>query len=94
MLGYRLFAWFRERSATQTSHATRCDAFFRATVLALAVTGAAAIFGVVSFWMSGRIESLIGVMTHVILSGALWPTPEKLEAFLSESAENSAESDT
>ena len=91
LLGFRLFAWLRERAATETSHATHCAAFLRATLLALSVTEAAAIFGVISFWMSGRIESLIGVVMHVILSGALWPTPEKLEAFLSATEEAPAE---
>jgi hypothetical protein len=87
LLGFRTFAWLRERAATQTSHGTRCGAYLRATVLALSVTEAAAIFGVISFWMGGGIESLIGVVMHVILSGALWPTPEKLEAFLAATAQ-------
>jgi hypothetical protein len=91
LLGFRLFAWLRDRSATEISHAARCAAYLRATVLALSVTEAAAIFGVISFWIGGGLESLIGVVMHVILSGALWPTPEKIETFLSATERTPAE---
>jgi hypothetical protein len=91
LLGYRLFAWLRDRAAAETSQPARCAAYLRATVLALSVTEAAAGLGLLSFWVGGGIESLIGVVMHIILSGALWPTPEKLEAFLSATERTPAE---
>lgn len=82
LIGYRLLAWFRERSGPGASHEAGCAEFLRATILSLAVGEGVALFGIVAYWLSAVLAALIGVVTLVILAGAIWPTPERLEAFL------------
>ena len=82
LIGFRLYHWFRDRIAPEASEQARHAAFLRATVASLAVTEAAALFGIVVYWFSGTPFALVGVVTHVILVGAVWPTPERLEVFL------------
>lgn len=60
----------------------RCRRFLVATACALAVTECAAIFGIVAFMLSRQGAALVGVATHVILAGAIWPTEARLESFL------------
>jgi hypothetical protein len=82
LIGYRLYHWLRERIPPGTPAAARQARFLRATVASLVVTEAVAIFGVVVYWYSDDPFALVGVVTHVILVGAVWPTPERLETFL------------
>jgi hypothetical protein len=56
--------------------------FVRATVLALACTEAAATLGVVAFLLSRRPEGLIGLVMHVLLAGAVWPSRDRFETFV------------
>ena len=86
LIGYRLFTWSRERIAPGTSHEKACSAFVRATLLSLAVGEGVALFGILAYWLSAMLAALIGVVTLVILAGAIWPTPERLEAFLDAAA--------
>lgn len=83
VIGYRLYHWLQERGRTSATVEARCAAYLRATVVAVAVTEGVALFGVVAYLLSGEIAALIGVVTHVVLAGALWPTPEKLTSFTS-----------
>jgi xanthosine utilization system XapX-like protein len=82
LIGYRLYHWLRERIPAGASEEARQARFVQATIAALAVTDAVAVFGVVVYWFSGDPFALVGVVTHVILVGAVWPTPERLEEFL------------
>lgn len=82
LVGFRLYAWLREREPARASHAVRCATFLRATILALVVTEGVAMFGIVAYWLTSEPQALIGVVTHIILVGAVWPTPERLESFL------------
>jgi hypothetical protein len=82
LIGYRLYAWQRERDGVEGSHSRRCASFLRATVLALAVTEGVALLGVVAYWLTAEPHALIGVVTHVILVGAVWPTSERLANFI------------
>lgn len=82
VIGYRLYAWLRERYPAEASHVERCAGFVRATLLSLAVSESVALFGIFAYWFSAALPALIGVVTHVILVGAVWPTDERLEAFL------------
>lgn len=82
LIGYRLFAWLRERVPPGASHAERCAGFLRATLLSVAAGESVALFGIVAYWLSSALAALIGVVTLVILAGAVWPTPERLESFL------------
>jgi len=82
VVGYRLYLWVRERAARPASRAERCGAFVRANLVAMAVTEGAALFGIVAYLLSGRLFPLVGVLTHVLLAGAIWPSAEKLDLFL------------
>ena len=53
-----------------------------ATVTALGVTEVAGLFGVVAYILSGRLIALSGVLTHIILAGAIWPSRERYDAFV------------
>jgi hypothetical protein len=86
LIGYRLFAWLRERVPPGASHAERCAGFLRATLLSVAAGGSVALFGIVAYWLSAALAALIGVVTLVILVGAVWPTPERLDSFLDAAA--------
>jgi hypothetical protein len=91
LLGYRLFALLRERTGPGAGHAARCDRFLRATLFSVAVGAGVALFGIVAFWLSSVVAALIGVVTLVILVGALWPTEEKLEGFFDDAATSAGE---
>jgi hypothetical protein len=82
VLGYRLYLWQQERIPDDADGATRCAHYLRAVTLALSATELSALFGVAMYALTRRPFALAGVLTHVLLSGALWPTPEKLEPFL------------
>jgi len=57
--------------------------FVRATIVSLACTEAGATLGVVAFLLSREPLALVGVAMHVLLAGAIWPSRERLESFLS-----------
>ncbi len=82
VIGYRLYALQRERVPSGAGPAQRCRLFLRAGIVALAATEGAALLGVVGYMLSGTLSALSGVLTHVLLVGAIWPTPERLDAFL------------
>lgn len=79
---YRLFLRMRERLPADAGDEFRCHRFLVATIAAVAITESIALFGVVAFMLSGGFAGLIGVVTHVILVGAIWPTRERLDTFL------------
>jgi hypothetical protein len=82
VVGYRIFLWQRDRSATGTGADDRCARFLKATVMALAVSEGIATFGLVAFMLGAGPFALVGVLGHLLLSGALWPNEEKLALFL------------
>ena len=79
---YRLYATSRERVAAATPPAERCAAFVRATLLALGISEAAALAGLVVFWGSRHPAALTGIAMHLLVSGAVWPSRARLEVFL------------
>jgi len=81
LVGFRLLEYWRER-ARGADTASACNAYAQGHMLALAVTEVVGFLGAVAFLLAGRIATLIGVLTHVILAGAIWPTEESLERFL------------
>jgi hypothetical protein len=81
-IGFRLYQLLRDRLTPRDDAARRREAFLRANVLAFAITEGAAVFGVVVFAMTGAPLALIGVLMHVLLGGAVWPTEEKLAGFV------------
>ena len=59
-----------------------CRAFLRATVLGLAITEATALAGT-ALWLAGTSPiALLPTALHAVLVLALWPTEERLQAFL------------
>jgi len=82
VIGYRIYLALRRRTPQEAGIEQRCQRFFTATIVAMAVTEGIALFGVVAFMLSGAPACLIGVLTHVILAAAVWPTPERLELFM------------
>jgi hypothetical protein len=78
VIGYRVYQAIRSRG----HEAGRREAFLRATIVALAITEGAALFGVVAFLLSGNPATLFGVASHVLLTGAIWPSASRLEIFL------------
>jgi hypothetical protein len=81
-VAFRLYQLLRERITPTATSALRRETFLRANVLAFAITEGAALFGVVVFALTGSPLALIGVVMHVLLAGALWPTEERLAGFV------------
>jgi hypothetical protein len=82
VVAYRLYLRIRDRLPAAAGAEHRCQKFLMATIVAAAITESVAVFGVIAFMLSGAFAGLIGVVTHVILVGAIWPTREKLAIFL------------
>ena len=82
VIGFRLYQYQRERRPAVDSAEQGCARFLRATILALAVTEGAAFFGVIAFMLGGGPFALVGVAMHLLLVGALWPSEEKLDRFV------------
>lgn len=76
VVGYRSYLYLGE-----TSRRPLGPRFVAATALGVGVTGAAAVLGVVAFYLSSRLPALIGLVTHVMLTGAIWPSDWRLDAF-------------
>jgi hypothetical protein len=84
-VAFRLYQLLRERIGPTATAALRRETFLRANILTFAVTEGAALFGVIVFAMTGSPLALIGVVMHVLLGGAIWPTEEKLAGFVGDS---------
>ncbi|MDX1389522.1 MAG: hypothetical protein R3344_10060, partial [Acidobacteriota bacterium] len=84
VVAYRVYLRLCERSPRNAGLQDRCTAFIRATLVALAVTEAPALLGLVVFLLSGAPLALSGVAAHVLLTGAIWPSRTRLEVFLSD----------
>lgn len=80
--GFRFHVKLREGIPAAATLDERCSRFLRAIMIPLAITEGVALFGLVAFLVSRRVEALLGVATHVLLAGAIWPTEEKLRQFL------------
>ncbi len=81
VIGYRLYHSIRDRLAPDAPHDERCRAFTRANLVALAVTEAAAFFGIVAYMLSGEPWGLLGLLMHVLLAAAIWPSAQRFEGF-------------
>jgi hypothetical protein len=77
-IAYRVYHAVRGRRRG----AHRRAAFMRGTIAALAITEGVALFGVVAYLLSENPMSLFGVASHVLLTGAIWPSASRLEVFL------------
>ena len=81
-IGYRLYLLLRERIPAEAPTWERRAVYVRAVVLSLAVTEAAALFGALVFGLTSDPIALLGPLMHVLLAGAIWPSLERLEGFL------------
>ena len=86
VIGYKLYSTRRDGIAPQADLSARCRSFVMATVLAMAVTEGAAFVGILVFMLSGEWTALAGVLTHVLLAGAIWPSADRLQPFLGTTA--------
>jgi hypothetical protein len=84
VVGYRAFHGIRSRVPREADTQVRCDRFQKATVAALSVTEGAALLGIVAHMVSGDWPALTGVVTHVILTGAIWPSRARVDDFRGE----------
>ena len=83
VLGFRLYSRSAEELAAGES---TLPAYARATILALAVTEVGAFLAGLAWWGTGDPLSWIGLATHVLLAGALWPGESRYEAFVAAGA--------
>jgi hypothetical protein len=82
LLAYRVYLAQRDASRAAAGPAPdTAQRFRRATVLAFAVSGAAALLAGLGYWLTGEPVTMLGLATHVLAAGALWPNEERLGAF-------------
>ena len=82
VVGYRVYERMRSRVRQLPDNGQRHTGFQRATIVAVAITDAVALGGIVIYMWSGEWMALSGVATHVLLGAAIWPSRTRLESFL------------
>ncbi len=80
--GWRVYVTMGERASEIEDVATGCARYTTALLIALALTEGAAFLGIVAYMLGAGIVALTGVVTHVLLTGVLWPAAEKARPFL------------
>ncbi len=81
-LSWQMYGTMRGRAADVTDLASGYKRYGRALLTALVLTEGVAFLGIVVYMMGAGIIALTGVLTHVLLTGVLWPTAEKIRPFL------------
>jgi hypothetical protein len=81
LLAYRVYLSQREGKPASGAGKGPAERFVRATVLALGVSELVALLAVIGYWLTSRPVTLLGLATHFLAAGAIWPTEERLEAF-------------
>lgn len=81
-VGYRVYHTMRERNPRDEPLRVRCQAFLRAIIVPLAITEGAALLGLVVYMLSRDLVALTGSLTHVLLTGAVWPSRTRLDLFV------------
>jgi hypothetical protein len=84
--GWRANVTMRERVPDNLDVETGCTRYTAALLVALAITEGIAFVGIVCYTLGSELIALTGVLTHIMLSGALWPTPERVRPFLERAA--------
>ena len=79
---WRVYLAMREGSSDVADVQTGCNRYSSAVLMALAMSEGVAFIGIVFYLMGAEIVSMLGVVTHVLLTGVLWPTAEKVHPFL------------
>lgn len=83
-VAWRAHAALAERARRADDEARRCAGLVVAIAVAASVTCLGATIGVGAFAASRDPMPLVGLAMHAILARALWPTRERLDAFLDE----------
>ena len=81
-VSWQIYGSMRERAADVTDLATGYKRYGTAVLTALALTEGVAFLGIVAYMLGAEILALTGALTHVLLTGVLWPTAEKIRPFL------------
>jgi hypothetical protein len=78
--GYRIYRriWERRPDGEQEASA----AFLRANIIALAIAEGASLFGAVTYLLTGNPLTCTGLITQVLLTGAIWPNEQRMRSFL------------
>ena len=84
--GWRVYVVMGERASEIEDVAIGCARYTAALLIALALTEGAAFLGIVAYTLGADIVALTGVLTHVLLTGMLWPAAEKIRPFLGRAA--------
>jgi hypothetical protein len=89
--GWRVFVTMGERASEIEDVASGCARYTTALLIALALTEGVAFLGIVTYMLGAGILALTGVLTHVLLTGILWPSAEKIRPFLGRAAASFSE---
>ena len=86
VVGWRVYVAMGERASEIEDVASGCARYTTALLIALALTEGVAFVGIVAYTLGAGIVALTGVLTHVLLSGILWPAAVKMRPFLGRAA--------
>jgi hypothetical protein len=81
VVAYRLFTMLRSRVPADADIALRGERYLSGLVVALGVTEATALGGVLIAEFTGEPLALLGLATHVLTAGALWPSDERVRGY-------------
>jgi hypothetical protein len=81
-IAWRAYVALRERAGETKDIETGCARYGAALLIALAMTEGVAFVGIVFYLLGADIVALTGVLSHILLTGVLWPTAEKVAPFL------------
>lgn len=83
-VAWRVHAILLDRARKGRDETARADGFVVAIVVALGITEFAALLGLIAHLLSRELLPLVGLATNLILARMLWPSRERLDAFLDE----------
>lgn len=86
VVGWRVYVTMGERASEIEDVSIGCARYTTALLIALALTEGAAFLGIVAYTLGAGILALTGVLTHVLLTGILWPAAENIRPFLGRAA--------
>lgn len=72
------------RAAASEDRGRRVDRLAAGTLQAVAISGAVALIGIAAYLASGLLPALVGVVTHLLATGAVWPSRSRIERILDE----------
>lgn len=82
VIAYRFFLYRKSKLASSQPESARCGAYLTAFLLALATSEGAAVLGCIGFVFTRHPAALLGVATHLLIVGAIWPSDERVRWFI------------